>query len=74
VTYPHVTTATSASCLKSKYEQIKSITVVGFGLGDIDEEFEEFEVIESLPSGFVKSPYFSLGSNYELRSIVHAID
>ena len=71
--YPLNTTATSTGFLDPRYGRVKTISLVGFNMGDTDvEDFEGF--FEQLPAGLKKNPYFGFGLNYDLRDIVYAVE
>ncbi|TWA88990.1 uncharacterized protein DUF4263 [Bradyrhizobium stylosanthis] len=80
VTYPLNTTATSPTFLQPKYETLRTITFEGFKLADSrfglwdDEELDPEQVLQRLPSGFVKDPYFGLGLNFDIRYIAETVE
>ena len=60
--------------LKPKYDRITCITLDGFGFGIAETVDEVKELLEGLPSGFVKDCDFGLGLLKEYRFIIDAVE
>lgn len=72
--YPINTLPTHPNFLKQKYNQIKSITLDGFGFL-IPETIDVFlALLEELPNGFIKRYEYGLGLKKDYRFIIHAIE
>ncbi len=72
--YPLNTLPTHSDFLQPKYEQIESIRLEGFdyevprSVGDVEN------ILNELPSGFVKDHDYGLGLMKDYRFIIHAIE
>ena len=60
--------------LKNKYDQIESITLEGFGFTTPETTYEVLELLEELPSGFVKDYEYGLGLLKDYRFIINEIE
>lgn len=60
--------------LSNRYSRIETITLEGFDATNIADAGDVLEVLEGLPSGFVKDPTVSLGLGYDYRYIVAAVE
>jgi hypothetical protein len=74
ITHPLNTTATSRSFLEPKYETLRTITFENFAPDAPKDLDAVLEFLQSLPSGFVRDPYFGLGLNWDLRYLTDAIE
>lgn len=72
--YPINTIPDYGDFLKPKYAKISAITLLGFNFSVPTNEHEVLEVLENLPSGFVKDFDFGLGLQKDYRFIVDAIE
>jgi hypothetical protein len=73
IIYP-INTLPNSDFLQPKYDKIKSITLEGFGY-EMPETLEEVEdLLENLPTGFVKDYDFGLGLQKDYRFIINAIE
>ena len=73
--HPLNTTATSPSFLQPKYDKLRTITFDSFGLSRaVVDEDELHELLDGLPSGFVKDPFFGLGLNFDIRHLVETVE
>lgn len=72
--YPINTLPTHSDFLKGKYERVESITLEGFGYNTPDSVDEVLELLEQLPSGFVKDYEFGLGLLKDYRTIITSIE
>jgi hypothetical protein len=71
--YP-INTVPNNDFMQPKYAQIESITLTGFDYG-FPETIEEVEdILENLPSGFVKNYDYGLGFQKDYRFIINAIE
>ena len=71
--YP-INTAPNIGFLQPKYAQIECITLVGFEYG-YPENLEDVEnILENLPSGFVKNYDYGLWLQKDYRFIINAIE
>lgn len=57
-----------------KYERIESISVTGMLFAPPENIGELYEVLEGLPSGFIKDPEFGLGLLKDYRHIIQTIE
>lgn len=71
--YPTNTLSGYDDFLKPKYDQITSITLEGFEFGIAETEQEVMEILEELPSGFVKDFDYGLGLLKEYRFVIDAV-
>lgn len=72
--YP-INTAPNNRFMQPKYAQIESITLTGFDFGFFPETIEQVEdILENLPSGFVKNYDYGLGLQKDYRFIINAIE
>lgn len=61
--------------LKPQYDQVVSITLEGFGFGDAPEtQHEVMDILEGLPSGFIKDYDYGMGLLRDYRFIVHEVE
>lgn len=73
--YPVITIPEHDDFLKPKYRHVTAITLDGFFHGDVPEDVDGvLEILEELPSGFVKDFDFGLGLQKDYRFIVHAVE
>lgn len=72
--YPINTLPMHSDFLKGKYDVIESITLEGFGYNTPDNIDEILELLEELPSGFVKDYEFGLGLLKDYRTIINSIE
>ncbi len=72
--FPINTLPTSSDFLKAKYETIESISLEGFGFNIPDNVDEVIELLEELPSGFVKNYEYGLGLLRDYRTIISSIE
>lgn len=72
--YPINTFAGQDDFLKPKYGKIKGITLDGFELGIAEKVDEVRELLDVLPSGFMKNYNFGLGLLKEYRFIIDAVE
>jgi len=74
--FPINTWADHADFLKPKYDKIRSITLDGFDYdyGTLETVEEVIEILEYLPSGFVKDYDYGLGLQKDYRFIVDAVE
>ena len=59
--------------LQPRYESIRSISLEGFDIPEPESPEEVVEMLEYLPSGFLKDPEYGLGLQTNFRFIVQAI-
>ena len=72
--FPINTLPTHSKFLEKKYDNIESITLEGFYF-EVPESVEELlDVLEQLPSGFIKDCDFGLGFQKDYRFIIEAIE
>lgn len=71
-TYP-ICTLPTYRFLEQKYENIKCISFEGFKFAAATSESGIFDILNSLPSGFIKDPDYGLGIQKEFRFIIEAI-
>lgn len=71
---PINTLPTHSGFLKKKYDQIESITLEGFGFTTPETTDEVLELLEELPSGFIKDYEYGLGLLRDYRFIINAIE
>ena len=74
ITYPLNTTATSRGYLQPKYDVLRTNTFEGFNFGKPTDDEDVVSLLQGLPAGFVRSPFFGLGTNFELRYLTDAIE
>ncbi len=79
ITYPLVTNAAREQFLRPKYDRLLSITLEGFFLNgfapSLPPSADELEdMLQGLPSGFVRNPYFGLGLNWDIRYLTEAVE
>ncbi len=72
-TFPLNTTSRSRGLLQPKYKQIKSIRFEGLSLFTADSLEEAESHLNHLPMGFVRSPQYGMGIDYELSAITDAL-
>lgn len=72
--YPINTFADQDDFLKPKYGKITGITLDGFGLGIAENVEEVRELLDVLPSGFMKNYNFGLGLLKDYRFIIDAVE
>ena len=72
--YPFNTFADQDEFLRPKYGKVTSITLDGFRLGIAETDDEIRELLDDLPSGFVKNFNFGLGLLKEYRFIIDAVE
>ncbi len=72
--YPTNTLPTHPRFLKSKYQILKSITLVNFGLGGAENQDEATGLLENMPSGFVKDFDYGLGFLKDYRYIANIVE
>lgn len=70
---PLSTTITQSNFLKAKYRDIQSITLEGFSFKTPENEDDLQDLLQSLPTGFVKDYQYGLGLVRELSPIIHTI-
>lgn len=70
---PVSTSLSKDKFLKPKYYGIQSITLDGFFFEAPENEDDLEEILESLPTGFVKDYQYGLGLLKELNPIIHTI-
>lgn len=69
--YPLNTLSGHKKFLKAKYESIQSITLEGFNFGNGEDEGEVNDILDNLPSGFIKDYDYGLGL---LKEYIFLID
>jgi hypothetical protein len=74
IIHPLNTTATSPGFLTPKYSDLRTVTLQGFGVPEADDREEVEDFLRSLPSAFVKDPFYGLGLTYDLRHLTNAIE
>lgn len=72
--FPIRTFPDAENFLKPKYETIQSITLKGFYFKTPETTTEVIEMLEELPSGFIKDYDYGLGLQKDYRFIVDAIE
>jgi hypothetical protein len=72
--YPIKTLPNHHDFLNKKYDQIESITLEGFGFTTPRTADEVLELLEELPSGFIKDYEYGLGLLKDYRFIIYAIE
>ena len=72
--YPLNTLPHHPDFLKPKYKRIESITLEGFDFEMPKSEEQVVDLLEELPSGFVKDYSFGLGLVKDYRFIINAIE
>jgi hypothetical protein len=72
--YPINTLGTHDDFLKPKYEKIETITLVGFDFGNVETDDEIMEVLEELPSAFIKDYDYGLGLQKDYRFLIDALE
>lgn len=72
--YPTNTLGGHEDFLKPKYEQVERITLVGFDFSIPEDSDSVMDLLEALPSGFVKDYDFGLGLLKEYRFIVDTVE
>lgn len=72
--YPIKTLADQNDFLKPKYEKITGISLEGFGLGIAENIDEVRDLLDNLPSGFIKDYNFGLGLLKDYRFIIDAVE
>ena len=60
--------------LKPKYDKINSIVLEGFGFSTPETKDEVMDILENLPSGFIKNPEYGLGLLKDYKSIISSIE
>jgi len=60
--------------LSPKYGQIRRIVLEGLGLGCPETSEDVYEMLDSLPSGFIKDPEYGLGLLKDYRYVVDAVE
>lgn len=73
ILHPTMLDANSPNFLGPRHEPLKTVTLVGFGFGDVDDLGEVTDSVARLPTGFVHSPYRGLGLNYDLRQVIDTV-
>jgi hypothetical protein len=73
VIYP-INTLSNDKFMQPKYAQVQSITLEGFDYQTPETIEEVKELLENLPSGFIKDYYYGLGLQKDYRFIIHAIE
>jgi hypothetical protein len=71
--YP-INTLPNDDFMQPKYDQIKSIALEGFDYKTPETIEEVKELLENLPSGFIKDYDYGLGLQKDYRFIIHAIE
>jgi hypothetical protein len=72
--YPVNTLGAHDDFLEPKYPQISSITLEGFELGSGHTADDVIELLEGLPSGFVKDHNYGLGLLKEYRFLISVLE
>ncbi len=72
--FPFNAVAGKNKYLKPKYEGIGSITLDGFSLGSAESTEEVVDLLEELPSAFLKDYDYGLGLQYEYRFLIHLLE
>ena len=72
--YPTNTLGGHEEFIKPKYEQVERITLVGFDFSTPEDSDNVMDLLEALPSGFVKDYDFGLGLLKEYRFIVDTVE
>ena len=72
--YPTNTLGGYEAFLKPKYDKIKCITLAGFGYSTPEDSDGVIDLLEALPSGFIKDYDFGLGFLKEYRFIVDTVE
>jgi len=72
--HPVCTYPSRSNFLGSKYDQIETITLVGFEFKTPKTQYDVVELLECLPSGFIKNYEYGLGLQKDYRFIIHAIE
>lgn len=72
--YPINTLAGNIRYLDSKYPTLESITLEGFNYGRAESEEDVLNILEDIPSWFVKDYNYGLGLTQDYRFIVTALE
>lgn len=72
--YPTNTQGGHPKFLEPKYQQVRCITLTGFNFSTPEDSDSVIDLLEALPSGFIKDYDFGLGLQYEYRFIVDAVE
>jgi hypothetical protein len=72
--YPVNTQGGHEKFLKPKYEKVVCITLAGFGFTTPNDADDVVDLLETLPSGFVKDYDFGLGLLQEYRFVINAVE
>ncbi len=72
--YPINTLPTNDGFLKQKYNALEAITLEGFDYGYAENEDEVMEILEALPSAFVKDYNYGLGFRKDYRFIFNILE
>jgi len=71
--FPVDTLPNKRDFLEPRYDHIRSISLEGFGIERPDSDDAVRDILEYLPTGFLKDPEYGLGLQKEFRSIIQAI-
>jgi len=74
VTHPLNTTASNRGFLQPKYNRLRTVTFEVFGSSWPNDVDDGIGILDTLPAGFVRDPYFGLGLNWYLRYLIEAIE
>lgn len=74
VMHPLNTAAASDGFLQPKHEQLRTITLEGFDHVEHRELDGIRDALNSLPSSFVRDPFYGLGFRREFKVLLHAIE
>jgi len=72
--FPLMTSPDKEDFLQPKYNRILSISLEGFSFDNPQVPEDISDILEYLPSGFIKDPEYGLGLQKEFRFIIHEIE
>lgn len=72
--HPINTQPTNPKFLQPKYDSLETITLSGFDYGHAETEDEVLEILEELPSSFVKDYDYGLGLLKDYNNLVHVLE